>query len=324
MPSSVYQTWSVTAGEIPTTAQWNILGTNDSSMNTGAGFNDAILTSRHFTPAVSPIVRFQQTFANMVSSGGVWTQTSGTAGAMSALIAYIQGFQISLNAIASHSFTASKDTYIDVDYQANIYYLEQTVGGTPQPLTANSVRIAKIVTDSSNIVSIIQYGTDGIGNLIYNLTPTPKHFVVAYRATNDLVLAAASWNNTPCDSIRQLYGVSYTAGNSFVTINRAGLYKVGFITRINDAGGAGTTNLLARAVLHNSDDSIAGTGIGAPYPMAQPIGGIVGFEGEIYCQAGQRIVFQTYSSAWQWRADGEATLSGDDKAWALKFWVSEV
>lgn len=47
MASSGYTAWSVTAGEQPTTAYWNILGTNDESFNTGTGFNDGIIVSRH-------------------------------------------------------------------------------------------------------------------------------------------------------------------------------------------------------------------------------------------------------------------------------------
>lgn len=48
MSSSGYTAWSVSAGEIPTTAYWNILGANDASFNTGNGFNDGLLLPRHY------------------------------------------------------------------------------------------------------------------------------------------------------------------------------------------------------------------------------------------------------------------------------------
>lgn len=48
MASSGYASWSVTAGEVPTATKWGILGQNDSSFNTGNGFNDGILLPRHF------------------------------------------------------------------------------------------------------------------------------------------------------------------------------------------------------------------------------------------------------------------------------------
>lgn len=47
MASSGYTAWSVTAGEIPTTAYWNLLGSNDASFNTGTGINDNAIVTRH-------------------------------------------------------------------------------------------------------------------------------------------------------------------------------------------------------------------------------------------------------------------------------------
>jgi hypothetical protein len=47
MASQNYAAWSVVAGEQPTTAKWNILGTNDGSFNSGLGFNDGIINARH-------------------------------------------------------------------------------------------------------------------------------------------------------------------------------------------------------------------------------------------------------------------------------------
>jgi hypothetical protein len=47
MASTGYYAWAVTAGEQPTTAYWNILGTNDASFNSGAGFNDGLIVYRH-------------------------------------------------------------------------------------------------------------------------------------------------------------------------------------------------------------------------------------------------------------------------------------
>lgn len=54
MSSSGYQLWTVTAGEVPTTSKWNMLGGNDASFNTGNGFNDQILMTRHFAATQIP------------------------------------------------------------------------------------------------------------------------------------------------------------------------------------------------------------------------------------------------------------------------------
>ena len=48
MPSTGYVADTFVAGEQPTTAKWNELWGNDASFNSGNGFNDNILVTRHF------------------------------------------------------------------------------------------------------------------------------------------------------------------------------------------------------------------------------------------------------------------------------------
>lgn len=48
MPSTGYVADTFVAGEQPTTAKWNELWGNDASFNSGNGFNDSILQTRHF------------------------------------------------------------------------------------------------------------------------------------------------------------------------------------------------------------------------------------------------------------------------------------
>ncbi len=47
MPASGYTAITFVASEQPTTAKWNLIGSNDASFNTGAGFNDGIIVNRH-------------------------------------------------------------------------------------------------------------------------------------------------------------------------------------------------------------------------------------------------------------------------------------
>lgn len=88
MSASGYTAWSVTAGETPTTAYWNILGYNDASFNTGNGFNDAILIARHFglNSVLSGSLGLSSAFSGGVTSytptlgatsGGTWSNPNG-------------------------------------------------------------------------------------------------------------------------------------------------------------------------------------------------------------------------------------------------------
>lgn len=47
MPSSGYTAITFVAGEQPTTAKWNLIGSNDASFNNGNGFEDNIIVTRH-------------------------------------------------------------------------------------------------------------------------------------------------------------------------------------------------------------------------------------------------------------------------------------
>jgi hypothetical protein len=52
MPSSGYTANSFTANQQPTTAIWNELWANDASFNSGAGFNDSIIITRHIAAGI--------------------------------------------------------------------------------------------------------------------------------------------------------------------------------------------------------------------------------------------------------------------------------
>jgi len=44
-----YQPWSVVAFEVPTSAKWNILGSNDASFNNGIGIGNNAIVTRHIS-----------------------------------------------------------------------------------------------------------------------------------------------------------------------------------------------------------------------------------------------------------------------------------
>lgn len=51
MPSSGYTAITFVANEQPTTAKWNLIGSNDSSFNLGTGLEDAVILNRHLALA---------------------------------------------------------------------------------------------------------------------------------------------------------------------------------------------------------------------------------------------------------------------------------
>ena len=119
---------------------------------------------------------------NFVSSGCTWSGSSASlVGSMSSGIIYQKSsvglmIRVPIAAIGSYTFTASQDTYIDLDYDGNPYYLPVANNAAAPALTANAQRIAKIVTNGTGITSIVQLGTDSLGNFIYRTSGNKTKF----------------------------------------------------------------------------------------------------------------------------------------------------
>lgn len=151
-----------------------------------------------------------------VLSGCAWTGDalgSTRAASMSAGIIVIAGLRLRVAAVTSRTFTASKDTYVDLqdnsDGTASITYTEVSNNAASPALpnsgtVLNTLRNAIVITGASVIASAtVQDGsvgalnqgscfsvlpiassiaytvTDSLGNLIYNTTPQPK--LLGYR-----------------------------------------------------------------------------------------------------------------------------------------------
>lgn len=76
---------------------------------------------------------------NFVASGCVWSVVSGLNGTMTAGVVYVSGVRVSVSAVATRAFTASKDTYISVDKNGTLSYQEVANGATAPSLPADSV-----------------------------------------------------------------------------------------------------------------------------------------------------------------------------------------
>lgn len=131
-----------------------------------------------------------ETQFDYVASGGVWSgdaYASTRNASMTALVCYINGRRGTVSVVTARSFTASKDTYIDVLNNAGTFslvYTEVANNAASPALAANSIRLAIIVTGAGNIANVgsinqgeetkilpiassIAYSvTDSLGNLI--------------------------------------------------------------------------------------------------------------------------------------------------------------
>lgn len=141
-----------------------------------------------------------ETMFDHVASGCVWSGDaygSTRNASMTSGVVYIGGQRVTVSAVTARSFTASKDTYIDVNNSGTITYTEVANNAASPALSANNIRLGIIVTGASNIANVgsvnqgeeskvlpiassVPYAvTDSLGNLICPRDPNRK--ILGYR-----------------------------------------------------------------------------------------------------------------------------------------------
>lgn len=172
----------------------------------------------------SPVTRDDEIAFDHVNSGCVWSGDSygsNRNASMTAGVIYINGRRLSISAVSARTFTASKDTYIDVldnqDGTGTLVYTEVANNAASPALAANSIRIGIIITAAGSIANVgsvnqgqedkvlpiassIPYAvTDSLGNLICNRNPSQT--IVGYRQ----IVASQTFSSS---SATQVVGLS--------------------------------------------------------------------------------------------------------------------
>ncbi len=119
-----------------------------------------------FDANTNPETRTAESLSNFVASGIVWSAVSGLNGTMTSGVVYILGKRLVISSVSNRTYTASKDTYVDIGSTGTLTYSEVANGAASPALAANSVRVAKVVTSGSAITSVVTVGNDSIGNSI--------------------------------------------------------------------------------------------------------------------------------------------------------------
>lgn len=263
--SATYSTPTLTA---PVIGDFSSATHNHTSTATGgtlsiiAGGASSVLKDQN-SLALDIEGRASTTFAYFVESGCVWSTVSGLNGTMTSGVVWINGRRISISSVATKAFTASKDTYIDVDVTGTITYTANTTNAASPALAASSIRLAIVVAGAS-ITSVNTGSTsatapvvsnntltvsDSVGNLIYPTTPTPG--VIAYRvSTSDFTTTGGPTDITGLDLTciipagrRVVVSAHISNGSASVASNALALAVVDVTASSTTIGGGrGTTN----------------------------------------------------------------------------------
>jgi len=153
----------------------SIAGVINGNIDTDNIADEAVTTAKMESNA-NPETRLAETGSDFVSSGMALDPASGWGASqltatITAGVAYISGKRVSISSIVSHPFTASKDTYVDIDSNGTIYYDEKTSGATAPTLPSGRMRLACVKTDANKITAyltgrIVAGANSGEGTII--------------------------------------------------------------------------------------------------------------------------------------------------------------
>lgn len=97
-------------------------------------------------------------FADFVVSGLLSPTSANLTSTLSAGVAYVIGRRVVVAATAN-TYTASQDTYVDLSNTGVLTYVAVALGAAAPALTANSLRLQKVVTDATAVTSVVQLAT---------------------------------------------------------------------------------------------------------------------------------------------------------------------
>lgn len=139
-----------------------------------------------------------------VASGGIIAISAGLIGTFSNIVFYYGGLRQVKTGVPNKTYTASKDTYVDITSAGVVSYNEVANGAAAPALAALSIRLAKVVTSGAAITSIVQTASDG-------------------PATNNLIYPTASKNNTDISLLSNIGNLSqpgatgnFAGGNNLI------------------------------------------------------------------------------------------------------------
>lgn len=213
------------------------------AISLSAGTHQVVLTFS--ADRANKALVFGDVFLDYVVSGLVLPITSGSlAGTLSAGVAYVIGQRVVKGAQA-HTYTASKDTYVDLNNVGLLTYSAVSNGAGAPALTSNSIRLGYVVTNGSVITSAVQTGKDSLGNWMYN---TVRAAHCRLLQTVGQSIASATATAMPFAAGTEMYdndGLhSVSVNNSRATVAHRGCYDISGQVYFLAMSGAGTCSAL--------------------------------------------------------------------------------
>ena len=115
-----------------------------------------LIRSTDFSTAVNPTTRWNNLMPDYVYSGGLAPTSTSLVSTITACVAYVEGVRVSVAATAK-TFTASKDTYVDLDTSGEYQYSAVNNDAAEPDVADNAIRMFRVVTDETKVTTVTDF-----------------------------------------------------------------------------------------------------------------------------------------------------------------------
>jgi len=235
------------------------------------------------------------TFIDCIASGLVLPATSASlGGTITAGSAYVIGQRIAKGALA-HTYTASKDTYVDLGNDGTVTFNAVNNGAGAPALTANSIRLGFVTTGASTITGATTAAKDSLGNWMGNIHSKPACMLLLASGSQSIANNAATTIQfgAGTEQLDNSAMHSTVTNNTRITVPSAGVYSVSGSWDTSAFIFNPATTAVFIYILKNGATWLADV-IGALNASTSQFGAIAS---NVLCAAGDYIELQIYQNS---------------------------
>ena len=191
----------------------------------------------------NPVNRWNEAFNDFIFTGLLAPTSATLTSTTTAGTAYIYGHRTVKDA-TSHTYTADKWTYVDLDMNGTYTYSETTIGATEPAVATNSIRLFRVSNDATKIDTVRDDRVMGItvgstedyyrvGYHISIITPdniTINPGVVIHGGTRITKTSAISLDLTTAADYTEGVSLRALSADAWVVVNNLGSIKMTTVT----------------------------------------------------------------------------------------------
>lgn len=114
------------------------------------------LLERSMADEINPRVRtYEGAACEFVYTGLLPATDSDLTSDISSGTAYPRGFRVNKTSATSHTYTASRWTFVDIDQNGDFQFSEVTIDAATPAIATNSIRLARVSTDATTVAGIL-------------------------------------------------------------------------------------------------------------------------------------------------------------------------